>query len=192
MFLLLLSSTLILLLQFHQTQPFISSCLQVLTTSSIELFGFFLLNIYCDLGSDGVSSWTTRFGITTPGGTLSKEPNAVEPNGDKIPWGTGKLLGGFGTAGGAAAGNTTTASTTAPVVASSPVVVAAANASSSPAVAATPATASAATTPVVAAAGNSPVPTVAQVAPAASTNAGSMVKPALGLISAVVAGYFAL
>ncbi|CAO3642595.1 unnamed protein product [Mucor fragilis] len=41
----------------------------------------------------GQNAWTTRFGIAGPDGKLVKPENAVQPDGAKIPWGVGKLVG---------------------------------------------------------------------------------------------------
>ncbi|KAG2198165.1 hypothetical protein INT46_002577 [Mucor plumbeus] len=41
----------------------------------------------------GENAWTTRFGITGPDGKLVSPENAVQPDGDKIPWGVGRLVG---------------------------------------------------------------------------------------------------
>lgn len=134
------------------------------------------------LGSDGVSSWATRFGIITPGGKLEAEPKSTQPNGDKIPWGVGKIVGA------SAATDNSTASASAS--ASSAPVVAAAVSSVAPVVESAIASATSAIAAAVTPA-SSPAASVAQVAPA-HTNSGSMIKPALTLVSAAVAGYFAL
>ncbi|KAG2205553.1 hypothetical protein INT47_005928 [Mucor saturninus] len=139
-------------------------------------------------GSDKVSAWTTRFAIVGADGQLVAEKEKVQPNGDKIPWGIGALAT-------ATSGNTTAASASASTSAITP----AANSTETVIPAANAAAAAVSSSPVVEEAANaspvsSPVPTVAQVA-AASTplnSAGSMVKPALTLVSAAVAGYFVL
>ncbi|KAI8639395.1 hypothetical protein BD408DRAFT_446055 [Parasitella parasitica] len=41
----------------------------------------------------GQNAWTTRFGIAGPDGKLVKPENAIQPDGAKIPWGVGKLVG---------------------------------------------------------------------------------------------------
>ncbi|KAF8515918.1 hypothetical protein JB92DRAFT_36669 [Gautieria morchelliformis] len=38
------------------------------------------------------TTWTTRFTISDPSGATSSPPNATQPDGEAIPWGTGKLL----------------------------------------------------------------------------------------------------
>lgn len=38
--------------------------------------------------------WTTRFGITDSTGALTTPANPTQTDGEKIPWGVGKLLGG--------------------------------------------------------------------------------------------------
>ncbi|KAI7874346.1 uncharacterized protein EV154DRAFT_527242 [Mucor mucedo] len=141
-------------------------------------------------GSDKVSAWTTRFAIVGADGQLVAEKEKVQPNGDKIPWGIGALAT-------ATSGNTTAASASAsssaiatPAANSTETVIPAANAAAAAAVSSSPVVEEAANASPV----SSPVPTVAQVA-AASTpaiSAGSMVKPALTLVSAAVAGYFVL
>ncbi|CAO1633813.1 unnamed protein product [Sympodiomycopsis kandeliae] len=42
--------------------------------------------------SSGDPAWTTRFTITDASGNSTPEPQKVQPDGKKIPWGTGKLL----------------------------------------------------------------------------------------------------
>lgn len=126
-------------------------------------------------GSDGVASWATRFGIVAPGGKLAAEPNPTQPNGDKIPWGVGKIVGAS-----VATGNNSSVSA----------AVSSAAVSSAPVVASSAAPSASSSAPAVSApAVTSAVPTVAQVKPPSS---GAIVKPALTLVSAVVAGYFAL
>ncbi|KAI9472474.1 MAG: hypothetical protein EXX96DRAFT_490082 [Benjaminiella poitrasii] len=79
--------------------PFVAP--QVTPHSAIYFFMF--------TGSNGETSWTTRFGIIAPGGTLSAEPEQVEPNGDAIPWGNGAL------ASGTSSSNNTVINTATPV-----------------------------------------------------------------------------
>ncbi|CAO3631386.1 unnamed protein product [Mucor hiemalis] len=45
----------------------------------------------------GQNAWTTRFGITGDDGKLVKPENAAQPDGAKIPWGVGKIVGGKAT-----------------------------------------------------------------------------------------------
>lgn len=133
-------------------------------------------------GSDGVASWTTRFGISGPDGKLAKEDNSTQANGDKIPWGVGKLL-----SSDAAVPVSSSSSSVVPVSSAAPVAsdspaVSSASSSSAPAPAAEPVTekSSASTSPV------------AQIAAKGAENAGAMIKPTLGFVSAAVVGYFAL
>ncbi|KZT20351.1 hypothetical protein NEOLEDRAFT_1034111, partial [Neolentinus lepideus HHB14362 ss-1] len=37
------------------------------------------------------AQWTTRFTIASPSGAPTSPDNATQPNGDAIPWGTGRL-----------------------------------------------------------------------------------------------------
>ncbi|GAA5797264.1 hypothetical protein HPULCUR_002644 [Helicostylum pulchrum] len=122
-------------------------------------------------GSDGDVAWATRFGIVGADGKLVAEEKKTQPNGDKIPWGIGKLSG-------AASGNTTAPATpsaeiTTPPV-ESPVESPVVNEVSPPA------------------ASSSSV-SVAMVDNAeTSANGASMVKPVLTFASAAIAGYLAL
>ncbi|GAA5807098.1 hypothetical protein MFLAVUS_000448 [Mucor flavus] len=129
-------------------------------------------------GSDGDVAWATRFGIVGADGKLVAEEEKTQTNGNKIPWGVGKLLSA------ADSSNTTVPATP--------------NAEITPsAVENTPsAVESPIETEVVvpAAASSSAVPNVAQVNKAETTpaNGASMVKPVLTLASAAIAGYLAL
>ncbi|ORY98145.1 hypothetical protein BCR43DRAFT_490940 [Syncephalastrum racemosum] len=54
--------------------------------------------------SNSSSAWTTRFAIVAKDGdTPAAEPNQKQPNGDAIPWGTGKLANGASPAASSAA-----------------------------------------------------------------------------------------
>ncbi|CAO0797971.1 unnamed protein product [Mucor circinelloides] len=150
---------------------------QVSPNSAIYFFMF--------TGSDGVSAWTTRFGIAGADGKLVAETEKTQPNGDAIPWGTGKLLSG------AAVSANASSSVSASVAVSSAASSASAASSSANiavAVASTSGSASAAVTP----AATTPVPSVAQVVSNKDSSSAAMVKPALTLVSAAVAAYFAL
>ncbi|KAL9549715.1 hypothetical protein PS6_005921 [Mucor atramentarius] len=150
---------------------------QVSPNSAIYFFMF--------TGSDGVSAWTTRFGIAGADGKLVAETEKTQPNGDAIPWGTGKLLSG--------AAVSANASSSAPASVSVSSAASSASAASSSAdiavaVASTSGSVSAAVTP----AATTPVPSVAQVVSNKDSNSAAMIKPALTLVSAAVAAYFAL
>lgn len=132
------------------------------------------------LGSDGVSAWTTRFGIAGSDGKLATETNSTQPNGDAIPWGTGKLL--------SNASASASASSSIPATAASSSVAPAASAAASSA----DVVAAVASPSAVESSSATPVPSVAQVVSNTNANSGSMVKPALTLVSAAVAAYFAL
>ncbi|KAF1802204.1 hypothetical protein V8B55DRAFT_1477953 [Mucor lusitanicus] len=152
---------------------------QVSPNSAIYFFMF--------TGSDGVSAWTTRFGIAGADGKLVAETEKTQPNGDAIPWGTGKLL-----SGGAAAANASAASVPATASVSSVAPVASSSAVSSSADIAAAVASSSASAAVVPAAATTPVPSVAQVVSNKDSSSAAMVKPALTLVSAAVAAYFAL
>ncbi|CEP16387.1 hypothetical protein [Parasitella parasitica] len=138
-------------------------------------------------GSDGVSSWTTRFGIAGADGKLTKETESTQPNGDAIPWGTGKLVSSSDVA------NANASSITPPVVPASSTANAT---SSSVASVAEVAVADASSTTVQSSTAKPssavPVPSAAQVASKKDANSGSMVKPSLALVSAAVAAYLSL
>ncbi|KAI8641740.1 hypothetical protein BD408DRAFT_318193, partial [Parasitella parasitica] len=121
---------------------------QVTPNSAIYFFMF--------TSSDGVASWTTRFGIAGADGKLTKETESTQPNGDAIPWGTGKLI----------TSSSATGATDVAVSVASSSVVDSDVAKSSP---------------------NAPVPSAAQIVSKKDANSGSMVKPALTLVSAAVA-----
>ncbi|CAO3654709.1 unnamed protein product [Mucor fragilis] len=151
---------------------------QVSPNSAIYFFMF--------TGSDGVSAWTTRFGIAGADGKLVAETEKTQPNGDAIPWGTGKLLSGSSVSANASSSVPATASVSsvAPVASSSVAV----SSSADIAVAVASSSASAAVVP----AATTPVPSVAQVVSNKDSSSAAMVKPALTLVSAAVAAYFAL
>jgi len=46
---------------------------------------------FTQAGAD--TTWTTRFTITSPTGEVTPPANALQPDGAKIPWGTGQLAG---------------------------------------------------------------------------------------------------
>ncbi|KAG1051258.1 hypothetical protein G6F43_006521 [Rhizopus delemar] len=173
------------LLKYSFTAP------EVSPNSAIYFFMF--------TGSNGDQAWTTRFGIAAnAGASLTPEPESTQPNGDKIPWGIGKL---------ASSSSNSTSATSSAIVASasaassaissaaavsSPIAVSSAAAPSSAAVSSSAAASSAASSSVTAAT-VSPAASSAVRSPAASsspsTSAGSIVRPALSFIAAGVAGY---
>lgn len=74
------------------TQLFTSWCL--LMVECAWIIGKFLLMYWLNCNAEkGQNAWTTRFGIAGPDGKLVKPENAVQPDGAKIPWGVGKLVG---------------------------------------------------------------------------------------------------
>ncbi|KAL9537364.1 hypothetical protein MBANPS3_011843 [Mucor bainieri] len=150
---------------------------QVSPNSAIYFFMF--------TGSDGVSAWTTRFGIAGADGKLVAETEKTQPNGDAIPWGTGKLLSG-------AAVNANASSVPATASVSSVAPAASSSAVSSSADIAVAVASSSASAAVVPAAATTAVPSVAQVVSNKDSSSAAMVKPALTLVSAAVAAYFAL
>jgi len=66
---------------------FVYPCPQVSPNSAIYFYEF-------TSSSSAVKLWTTRFTITDASGNSSPPPDDTQPNGDKVPWGTGVLLGG--------------------------------------------------------------------------------------------------
>ncbi|KAK4515240.1 Peptidyl-prolyl cis-trans isomerase fpr2 [Mucor velutinosus] len=154
---------------------------QVSPNSAIYFFMF--------TGSDGVSAWTTRFGIAGADGKLVAETEKTQPNGDAIPWGTGKLLSGAAVSANASSAVSATASVSS---VSSVIPVASSSVASSSADIAVAVASSSASATVMPAAASTPVPSVAQVVPNNNSSSATMVKPALTLVSAAVAAYFAL
>ncbi|KAI9356703.1 hypothetical protein BD770DRAFT_435799 [Pilaira anomala] len=134
-------------------------------------------------GSEGDLAWTTRFGIVGADGKLVAEEEKIQPNGDKIPWGIGKLAGGASATGSNATSIAASveSSSSAVLVPSADAVVASAAESPAENVTNPP---SASTT----------VPTIAQVNAASVTpdSGASNVKPVLTLVSAAIAGYLVL
>jgi hypothetical protein len=170
----------LLLLKYHLILQFISSCSQVQIFTIAQKVRFYINNLLMLLGSDGVSAWTTRFGIAGSDGKLATETNSTQPNGDAIPWGTGKLL--------SNASASASASSSIPATAASSSVAPAASAAASSA----DVVAAVASPSAVESSSATPVPSVAQVVSNTNANSGSMVKPALTLVSAAAAAYFAL
>ncbi|CAO3679411.1 unnamed protein product [Rhizopus stolonifer] len=168
--------------------PFIAP--EVSPNSAIYFFMF--------TGSEGDQAWTTRFGITPDANTkLTTEPQTTQPNGDKIPWGIGKLV--------SSSNSTSSASSAVPVaaVSSSPVVVSSVTASSDISSSAAPSAAAAAVSSADAsssAAGDVSAPagsafsakassSVASIKASTETSAGMIVKPTLSLLAAGLTGY---
>ncbi|KAG0743234.1 hypothetical protein G6F57_005870 [Rhizopus arrhizus] len=175
------------LLKYSFTAP------EVSPNSAIYFFMF--------TGSNGDQAWTTRFGIAAnAGASLTAEPESTQPNGDKIPWGIGKLASSSSNSTSAASSavvaSASAASSAIPSAAavSSPIAVSSAVAPSS--AAASSAAASSAASSSVAAATVSSAASSAAHSPATSsspsTSAGSIVRPALSFIAAGVAGYLML
>ncbi|KAA1466417.1 hypothetical protein DENSPDRAFT_755397, partial [Dentipellis sp. KUC8613] len=66
----------------ESVSPFSWPCPNVDPFSTIYFYQF---------SNADAKKWTTRFTITSPNGSYTLPPEGQQPNGDKIPWGVGRL-----------------------------------------------------------------------------------------------------